>query len=457
MRTLRCVAVVSVCAAVHFLSRANALPLLSDSTKAQSFTEVGTGWSVNENPGDAVKEACAMALKDKHWKKPDFAVVFATSGSDLPKIFTQSKDVLGNKTKLFGGTSDSRTVITNKGVVKVTDRRYEYASMEGRRGLSVMTVSSDEITFGVGSSEFSAGSSIVNNAKAAVLSAIAGAHKTADQKPAAILLCATNQVEEECINGIESVLGKNIPIIGGTVGGWKFGVMGEKKVYEKGISLAVVYTNLPSGWTYEGGFDVKDPHSGIVTKTSDNFTIAQIDYKPALDVYNKWLGNDVYRMFSKIKKPDIVSNLMTLHPLYRKYTAANGQNYYLFQYLWINEETLKNKAILTSAKVTTGERLYLSHGTWETLLNRIGNMPKNVRANGNVGQELKPLFGYGDICAAILGTIPEEDRVKISPLINYANDHAPFIMNCTWGEQGLFPGIGNKHGNLFTSFFVIYK
>jgi hypothetical protein len=40
-------------------------------------------------------------------------------------------------------------------------------------------------------------------------------------------------------------------------------------------------------------------------------------------------------------------------------------------------------------------------------------------------------------------------------LINYANKDAPFIAPFTWGEQGQFPGVGNKHGNLLTSFLVI--
>jgi hypothetical protein len=48
-----------------------------------------------------------------------------------------------------------------------------------------------------------------------------------------------------------------------------------------------------------------------------------------------------------------------------------------------------------------------------------------------------------------------EEREKIPLLINYANNNGPFIANFTWGEQGHFPGIGNRHGNLLTSFMVV--
>ena len=43
----------------------------------------------------------------------------------------------------------------------------------------------------------------------------------------------------------------------------------------------------------------------------------------------------------------------------------------------------------------------------------------------------------------------------MSFLINSANGNGPFITSFTWGEQGHFPGIGNKHGNLLTSLLVI--
>ena len=44
---------------------------------------------------------------------------------------------------------------------------------------------------------------------------------------------------------------------------------------------------------------------------------------------------------------------------------------------------------------------------------------------------------------------------KMPLLINYTNNDAPFIAPFTWGECGLFPGVGSKHGNLLTSFLVI--
>jgi hypothetical protein len=123
--------------------------------QATETTEVGTGWSANEKPAEAAREAVEMALKGKKEQIPDFAVVFATSGSDLQAILTQLNSLFGNKTKIYGGTSDSRGVLTDKGFVKATERGYEQALMEGKRSLALMTVTSKDIAFGVGSADFS--------------------------------------------------------------------------------------------------------------------------------------------------------------------------------------------------------------------------------------------------------------------------------------------------------------
>lgn len=88
-------------------------------------------------------------------------------------------------------------------------------------------------------------------------------------------------------------------------------------------------------------------------------------------------------------------------------------------------------------------------------MNRIGNLPTHAKVYGGIDVNTRPILGIGYICAGVMGVIPETEREKLPLLINYANNDAPFIANFTWGECGLFPGIGNKHGNLLTSFLVI--
>jgi len=416
--------------------------------------EVGTGWSTKENPGDAVKEAIDMALEDNKARTPDFAVIFASSGSDMGAILSKVRALFGNRTKIYGGTSDSRAVMTDKGFVKATERGYTYASMEGERGLAIMTITSKDIVFGVGSANFSAYPSIQEASKTAILNAIKSAGKSRNDLPKMILAMCTIGAEEEALEGIEKVVGKNTPILGGTAGGPTFAVLGENKVYNKGISLATIYTDLPVGWTFEGGFDVTNPHTGIVTEVKGQ-AIVEIDNRPALDVYNEWLDGEIGRLYKEVRKPDVIRDLLILHPIYRKYTSPDGQNYFLFSHPWPKDDTMKDRSIMTSTKIKVGDRIYLSQGTWETLVNRIGNLPRNAKLYGGIGVDAATIFGIGYICGGVMGVIPETERERLPLLINYANNNAPFIAGFTWGEQGYFPGIGNKHGNLLTSFLVI--
>ena len=417
-------------------------------------TEVGTGWSANENPKEAVREAVNIALEGKEDKTPDFAIIFASSGSDLKAIISEARQVFGDETKIYGGTSDSRAVMTDKGFVKVTERAYEYALLEGKRGLAIMTVTSEDIVFGVGSASIAAYTSVQEASRTAVLDAIESAGRPQNEMPRIILVTPTIAIEEEVIEGIESIVGESAIILGGTAGGPTLGVFGNNEVYDEGVSLAVIYTDLPVGWTFEGGFDATAPQTGIVTKVEGQ-AIMQIDNRPALDVYDEWLGGEIKRLQDEIGKSDVIRDLLTLHPIYRKYTSPDGQVYFLFSHPWPRDETLEDRSVMTSTKIKVGERIYLSHGTWETLLNRIGNLPTNAKVYGGIGVDAKPVLGIGYICGGVLGTIPESEREKMTLLINYANNEAPFIASFTWGEQGCFPGIGNKHGNLLTSFIII--
>jgi hypothetical protein len=422
-----------------------------DVTGMVAGTEVGTGWSTKENPGEAVKEALGMALEGKVDKTPDFAIIFANAGSDLKSILAKSRELLGKDAKIYGGTSSNRAVMTDKGFVNVDVNKT--GAMTGKRGLAVMTVSSDDIVFGVGSANYKNYTSAQDMAKAAITDAISSAGKTPGELPKIVLVTPTRLIEEECLEGIEEVVSDKAVVIGGTAGGPPRGVIGKDDVYEEGISLAVIYTNLSVGWTFEGGFDVKAPETGIVTK-AENQTIIEIDGRPAIDVYDEWLEGEIVKLQREFGDERLIRDLLTLHPLYRKYIGPNGKEYNLFSHPWPKDMNLVDKSIMTSTKIKQGERIYISHGTWEILLNRIGNLPKNAKANGGFTDK-KPIFGIGYVCNGVMGAIPEAEREKMPILLNYANDYAPFIAPFTSGEQGHFSGIGNKHGNLLTSFIVI--
>ena len=417
-----------------------------------SGAEVGTGWSVNEDPGEAVREALAMALQGKRQAAPDFVALFASSGADLTNILVETRKILGNQPKIFGGTSDSRGVMTDRGFIHAGEQDYAIAGKG--KCLAVMTVSSPNIAFGVGSADFSRGATPKEGARAALRQALESSGKSPQEAPQAILAVISRGFEDDALEGISAVVGDHVPLLGGTTGGPKFEVLGGREVFAQGISLAVIYTKLPLGLVFEGGFEVSDTLGGVVTKM-DGAAVSQINWRPALDVYDEWLGGKISKLQQEGADLVKIRNFMSLNPFYRRYTSPDGHNYFLFSVPWPRNQTPQDKSLVTTTTISLGDEIHLSHGTWERLLNRVGNLPLKARIQCGIAPEWRPLLGIGFVCAGVMRAIPEAKQEKMPLLINYANSQAPFIAPFSWGEQGFFPGVGYKHGNLLTSFLVI--
>lgn len=413
----------------------------------------GTGCSTAGDAKTAVREAIDMALKQSGKNQADFCIIFASSESDFQSILTETKQILGNKIKIFGGTSGSGRVMTEQRYLKAGIKNDSGTQID--KALAVMTISTKDIVFGTASVNLSDSNAVHNAAATVVKKAIEDAGKTIEDKPKVILLYVAKGIEEETVTGIESVTGKDVPIFGGTAGGPKRIVMSNEGAYEKGISVAVIYTDLPVGLSFEAGYDIDGKHSGVVTKVTGQ-NIEEIDGRPAIDVYNEWLDGEIERLAKKeMKKPAEIEAFLALHPFCRKLTSLEGQDYYLFTRPWPNDPNLVNKFIKTNTKVLPQEKIYLSHGTWDTLMNRMGIVASNAKMQCGIEPEDKPVLVIGVICDGMMGCIPEAEKSKFPYLINYSTGSDCIIAAFTSGEQGHFPGVGNRHGNLATSFLVI--
>jgi hypothetical protein len=155
------------------------------------------------------------------------------------------------------------------------------------------------------------------------------------------------------------------------------------------------------------------------------------------------------------KKPAEVEAFMALHPIYRKLTSPEGQDYYLFSRPWPNDPNMVNKSIKTNTKIMPQEKIYLSHGTWDILMNRMGIVAGNAKMRCGLEPTDKPVLVIGIICGGMMGCIPEAEKGKFPYLINYSTGSDCIIGAFTSGEQGHLPGVGNRHVNLATSFLVI--
>lgn len=145
--------------------------------------EVGTGWSSREDPKEAAQEALDMALINKKNKRPDFAIIFAAAGSDTRSILLKAREVLGDKTKIYGGSSDSLGVMTNQGFLREADKGYGYGSSQRKPAVAVMTVTSEDIVFGAGPADRADHPSVEESTKTAMLETIWSAVKQQSERP----------------------------------------------------------------------------------------------------------------------------------------------------------------------------------------------------------------------------------------------------------------------------------
>jgi hypothetical protein len=145
--------------------------------------EVGTGWSSREDPKEAAQEALDMALIGKKNKRPDFVIIFAAAGSDIRSILLKAREVLGDKTKIYGGSLDSLGVMTYQGFVRAAEKGYGYGSSQRKPAVAVMTVTSEDIVFGADPANCADHRPVEESTKMAMLKTIWSAVKPSSERP----------------------------------------------------------------------------------------------------------------------------------------------------------------------------------------------------------------------------------------------------------------------------------
>lgn len=215
-----------------------------DKINTQSFceekvtcTEVGMGWSTKPDTSIAIKDSIDMALKGKRYKNPTFAIIFGTASSNTQVIFNKARKVLGARTKIYGGISDYRKAM-------VDNKKADIKS-----SVVVITITSPNIKFGVGSVGTSRSTSLCDAVKTATKKAVENAGASGKRSPKLVLITPSAGHEAESVKGVKEILGNANIVVCGTPLCSKLDVFGEKNTYTNGVSSAVIYTNLPIGYS----------------------------------------------------------------------------------------------------------------------------------------------------------------------------------------------------------------
>ncbi len=401
---------------------------------------VGYGWSIKPDTSRAINEAINKLKLSFTDKSPEYLILFSNANYDSGKII---KEIIKTwpEIQIYGGTS-SGAVMTRDGFHK--------------GGLALMGIYSEHIDFGVGGTDIT-GIGAEEAGKRAIQLAIKNAGREGEI-PDMVLMTGSVGNEENILSGIEEVIGKEIPIIGGSAGdndlSGKWQQFANKDIYKNGVALTAIFTDLTIGWAFEAGYH-KTIKEGIITKASGRI-IYEIDNRPAAEVYNEWTNGLIQE---ELEKGGPVLAKTTFYPLAKLVSRKGGEIRYLSIHplevnINLKEVNFPSKSLTVFANVKTGERIMLMQGNWELLLNRCHTTPSNALESKNVGKN-QGYFAIYTYCAGTMLAIPEEQRSKMPVLVrNTIGPAVPFIGTFTLGEQGFLAEVGNKHGNLVNSMIV---
>ena len=149
-----------------------------------------------------------------------------------------------------------------------------------------------------------------------------------DYAPDYFFMAAAPGAEEDYIKGIQDVIGR-VPCFGGsaadnTVEG-KWSLFYNNEIFNDGVVVAFFYTEKEITTEYTGAYNETED-VGIITKVNGKRTLAEINGKPALEVYKKWRGlkdeevNGGNLLVTTIQSPlgvkDRLGNLIAIrHPM----------------------------------------------------------------------------------------------------------------------------------------------
>lgn len=282
-------------------------------------------------------------------------------------------------------------------------------------------------------------------ASAAALQQAIDAAERQGEVPALVWLTAAPGHEERCIAGIEAVLGRGVPIVGGSAaddvvaGGWY--LLTREASERDAVVVTAMYPSTAIASAFQSGYAPTN-RTGTITR-GEGRTIAEIDGQPAAVVYNAWTGGAIE---AALPAGGNVLGGTTLFPLGRRAGESGGAAYYRLAHA---ESVTADGALRLFADVAVGDALVLMTGTTEALRSRAGR----VAADALAVAQWRPADVAGALvvfCAGCMLTVRDGLDDVVASLRAVLGD-VPFLGCFTFGEQGCFVGGENCHGNLMIS------
>lgn len=390
---------------------------------------IATGGSVQPRAGDAAAEAW-HAMTASLEGDPALVLCAANAAYD-PDELTARLQQLAPEGCVVAGATSCLGSMNERGLM-----------VQEEAGLSLFGLAADSPSaFGAGLRAI--GEHPEQAAADAVLAAIENAGREGET-PDLIWLAAAPGCEERLLEGIASVVGGHVPVMGGSSGDnaiagrwWQFH---HNRMEPNGVLVVAFYTSTPIAVSFHNGY-VPTDHSGIVTRTHGR-TMLEIDGEPAAETYNRWTDGLIEQHLAGGN----ILGLSTLHPLGIEAGRIEGVPYF---YLLHPERVTNDGGVTLFANVSEGQRVVLMEGSPDSLVRRAGSVPRGLlaRRDWTAEQVAGALVVYCAGCMLGVRSRLEEVRHEIAKAL----PGVPFQTFFTFGEQGCFIDGVNRHGNLMVS------
>ena len=266
-----------------------------------------------------------------------------------------------------------------------------------------------------------------------------------DCAPAYWYMAASPAEEEHYIKGVTDVIGR-VPFFGGSAAdneiAGKWWLYSGTECFQDGCVVAFFYTDAPMVNKFTGAYAETDKF-GVVTKMDGERGIAEIDGKPALDVYAEWrgmstdqlMGGDllVASIVAPLGVKDRLGDLTAIrHPM-------NGND---------------DHSIAVGARVVEKTAVICMDGSVDGLIGSIAEVSGELKHLSEKVGAPAPAAYFFVHCGGRRAAIGDRIGEVADSFIKEA-DGVPFLAEFTFGEYGYEQDGCNSIGGLMLSFTAL--
>lgn len=309
-----------------------------------------------------------------------------------------------------------------------------------RGGLGAFAIYDRDGDYGTAAADIS--DNPVEASATATRSALVDAGRSGEA-PDLIWISSAPGMEEAVLAGVQSVVGTEVPIVGGSAadnaiqGDWE--VFDRASGFANGVVVSALFPSTEVSISFQNGY-APAGSVGRLTK-AEGRRIHEIDGLPAARFCETWGGLEA----SETGEPVQILSQSTLAPLGRRIGDVASVPFYLLLH---PATAYPDGSVDVFADVVEGEDLHLMTGSQDSLISRAGRVAQQARAG---------LQGGSDVAGALVVycggcMLAVQDRMdEAVEGINTALGDVPFLGTFTFGEQGQDLNSENCHGNLMIS------